>query len=45
MWFGFMWWWIIPIVFFLAMRDATGGAGAGNGAGSLRASLSPSSGG
>jgi len=20
MWFGFMWWWIIPIVFFLAMR-------------------------
>jgi len=20
MWFGFMWWWIIPLVFFLAMR-------------------------
>lgn len=20
MWFGFMWWWIIPLLFFLAMR-------------------------
>ncbi len=21
MWFGFMWWWIIPLVFFLMLRD------------------------